>query len=66
KVLAPIPFVRIRRNAVEVNSIYAHHFANVPALRNPDQVTMAEEERIQAYYGGGTFYASPERSQEFL
>lgn len=66
KVLAPMPFVRVRRNAVEINSIYAHHFANVPAIRNADQVTMAEEERIQAYYGGGTFYASPERSQELL
>ncbi len=31
------------------------------ALRNPDQVTLREEDRISAYYGGGTLYAEPKR-----
>ena len=66
RVMLPVPFARIRRSAVEVNSIYAHHFASVPGLRHPDQITMLEEEKISAYYGGGTFYADPKRSEPLL
>jgi photosynthetic reaction center H subunit len=65
-VLLPIPFARIRRNQVEVNSIYGHHFAKVPGLRNPEVVTMLEEEKITAFYGGGTLYADPKRSEPLL
>ncbi len=66
RVLLPVPFARIRRNQVEVNSIYAHHFAQVPGTRHPDLVTMLEEEKISAYYGGGTLYADKERSEPWM
>jgi photosynthetic reaction center H subunit len=65
-VMLPIPFTLIRRNQVEVHAIYARHFAAVPALRNPDQITKLEEEKISAYYGGGTFYADPQRSEPLI
>jgi photosynthetic reaction center H subunit len=65
-VLLPMMFSRIRRNQVEVNSIYARHFAAVPVLRNPDQITKLEEEKISAYYGGGTFYADAKRSEPLI
>jgi len=65
-VLLPITFSLIRRNQVEVHAIYAHHFAAVPALKNPDQVTKLEEEKISAYYGGGTFYADTKRSEPLI
>lgn len=65
-VLLPIPFARIRRNQVEVNSIYGMHFANVPGTRHPDQVTKREEDQISAYYGGGTLYADPARSEPLI
>ena len=65
-VLLPVMFSRIRRNQVEVNSIYAHHFAAVPTLKNPDQITKLEEEKISAYYGGGTFYADAKRSEPLI
>jgi photosynthetic reaction center H subunit len=65
-VLLPIPFARIRRNQVEVNSIYGMHFANVPGTRHPDQVTKREEDQISAYYGGGTLYADPARSEPLM
>ena len=65
-VLLPVPFARIRRNQIEVNSIYAHHFAQVPTTRHPDQITMLEEEKISAFYGGGTLYADPRRTEELL
>jgi photosynthetic reaction center H subunit len=44
-----------------VRSIRGDQFAEVPATRNPDQVTRLEEDRITAYYGGGTLYALPSR-----
>ena len=65
-VLLPMMFSRIRRNQVEVHSLYARHFATVPALKNPDQITKLEEEKISAYYGGGTFYADPSRSEPLI
>jgi photosynthetic reaction center H subunit len=65
-VLLPITFSLIRRNQVEVHAIYARHFAAVPALRNPDQVTKLEEEKITAYYGGGTLYADVKRSEPLI
>jgi photosynthetic reaction center H subunit len=66
RVLLPIPFARIGSKDVRVNSIYSHQFGNVPALRNPDQVTFMEEEKISAYYGAGTLYAHPSRSEPLL
>jgi photosynthetic reaction center H subunit len=65
-VLLPIPFARIRRDRIEVNSIMARHFAQVPATRKPDEVTFLEEDRISAFYGGGTLYAEPKRSEPLL
>jgi photosynthetic reaction center H subunit len=38
----------------------------VPAIRNPDQVTLAEEDRISAFYGGGTQFANAKRSEPLL
>jgi len=40
--------------------------ATAPTLANPDQVTMLEEEKITAYYGGGTLYATPARSEPLI
>jgi photosynthetic reaction center H subunit len=66
RVLLPVPFARISRDGVKVKSIYAKHFAGVPGLKNPDQITFLEEERICAYYGGGTQYADPARNEELI
>jgi photosynthetic reaction center H subunit len=38
----------------------------VPGLANPDQVTLQEEDKIVAFYGGGTLYATPDRSEPWL
>ena len=65
-VLLPVPFARIRRDEVEVNSIYAHQFADVPTTRHPDQITLLEEEKISAYFGAGTLYADPQRSEPLI
>jgi len=64
--LLPINFARIRKNGVEVHALLASQFANVPGLKNPEQVTLLEEEKITAYYGAGTLYATPERQEPLL
>lgn len=66
RVLLPMPFAKVRRTQVEVNSIFGKHFAGVPGLKNPDQITFMEEERIVAYYGAGTLYADPQRGEPIL
>jgi photosynthetic reaction center H subunit len=60
-VLIPMNFARIGKQ-VKVRSIFAKHFADVPGTKNAESVTLMEEERIMAYYGAGTMYASPERA----
>jgi photosynthetic reaction center H subunit len=62
-VLLPINFARIGRDAVRVHAIYGEHFVQVPGTRDPQQVTMLEEEKIMAFYGAGLLYADPERAE---
>jgi photosynthetic reaction center H subunit len=67
-VLLPVPFTKVdaRRRQVRVNSILASQFAGVPPIQSRDQITLREEDRIAAYYAGGTLYATPERSEPFI
>jgi photosynthetic reaction center H subunit len=64
--MLPVPFARITNEHVKVHAILAHQFADVPGLRNADQITMLEEEKISAYYGAGTLYATPERQEPLV
>ncbi|MEX1166190.1 MAG: photosynthetic reaction center subunit H [Hydrogenophaga sp.] len=66
RVLVPIPFTRISSASVQVLSLFSHQFADVPGLKNPDQVTFLEEERISAYFGAGTLYAEPSRGDPWI
>ena len=65
-VLLPINFTRIGEREIKVASILSHQFAQVPATRHPDQVTRLEEEKVMAYYGGGTLYAEASRMEPLL
>jgi photosynthetic reaction center H subunit len=67
-VLLPVGFSRVddRRGQVRVASILAAQFADVPPLRHADRVTLLEEDRITAYYAGGTLYATPDRAEPLL
>jgi len=62
-VLLPINFSRIKKDGVQVQSILADQFSLVPKTKHPEQVTLLEEEKIMAYYGAGTLYATPERQE---
>jgi photosynthetic reaction center H subunit len=65
-VLLPVTFARIKRDGIRVHAILAHQFANVPTTRSPEQITLLEEEKITAYFGAGTLYATPERQEPIL
>lgn len=64
--LVPIQFCRIWGGKVKINSIYAKQFAGVPQTNSSTQVTLLEEEKISAYYGGGILYASQKRIDPML
>lgn len=67
-VLLPMNFVRVNRKArnLKVNAILGRHFINVPRLAQPNQVTLREEDRICAYYAGGTLYAQAGRADPWM
>ena len=58
KVMTPVPFCRIKATGVTVGALLGSQFANVPQLRNPEQITLLEEEKISAYFGAGLLYAT--------
>ena len=64
--LVPMTMARIHSNRVVIKSIFAEHFNDVPAHRSENQITMLEEEKISAYYAGGTLYASSARLEPQL
>jgi photosynthetic reaction center H subunit len=51
---------------VKVASVLASQFAEAPAIRNPDQITLLEEDKVSAYFGGGHMYATPNRAEPYL
>ena len=65
-VLVPVPFTKINDRQVKVRSILASQFAQVPATRLPNVVTLLEEDKIVGYFGGGTLYATAERQEPLL
>ena len=66
RVLLPMNFARVKSDGVHVKSILSTHFAKVPGLRNPDAVTLLEEDKIVGFYGGGHLYALPQRAEPVL
>ena len=65
-VLLPMNFARIKSDHVKVASILSHQFAQVPATKSAEQITLLEEEKVMAYYGGGTLYAEPSRQEPLV
>jgi photosynthetic reaction center H subunit len=67
-VLLPVTFsvVDSKRRRVTVSALKASQFFGVPTTRDSDKVTLLEEEKIVAYYGAGTRYATPQRMEPLL
>ena len=67
-VLIPMNFLSInaKKRRITTSFITGAQFANVPVTKSPDVITFLEEEKVMAYYGGGTFYALPARMEPLL
>jgi photosynthetic reaction center H subunit len=65
-----VPFRLAKLNAttktISVRTLTAAQFADVPGLRNPNVVTLLEEDKISAYFAGGQLYATPERAEPVI
>lgn len=66
KRLVPMTLARIWAGKVRINSIYGKHFSSVPSLASDTQITLLEEEKVSAYYGGGHMYADISRQEPQL
>jgi photosynthetic reaction center H subunit len=65
KKLVPMPMVKIQSDRVRINSLSSDLFEGVPATKSQTEVTLLEEEKISAYYAGGTMYAAAKRKRGF-
>jgi photosynthetic reaction center H subunit len=63
---AILPIIDNKPEYVEIDAITAAQFEDVPAIETPGIITRYEEDRIQAYFGGGYMYATPERAEPWL
>lgn len=59
--LVPMPMAKIWKDRVRINSLPSNLFDAVPTTKSPTEVTLLEEEKISAYYAGGTLYAANKR-----
>lgn len=64
--LIPMTMAKIGTDRVTVRSLHAHNWDGVPLIKRADEVTVLEEDKITAYYAGGTLYATPARSQTVI
>ncbi len=67
-VLAPMTMSKINRrtNVVTIDAVRADQFADAPATEQAATITLYEEERVQAYFGGGYLYATRARQEPIL
>ena len=58
RVILPLAFADLkpRRKMAVVGMLTGRQFARVPRLKQPDLITMREEDRINGYYAGGYLY----------
>lgn len=66
--LAPMTMAKVERRhrRIVIDALNADQFAGVPRLAATDQITLYEEERVQAYFGGGYLYANAARQEPLL
>jgi photosynthetic reaction center H subunit len=64
--LIPMNFAKIGSDRVKVRSLFAHNIDDIPQIKSGGEITLLEEEKITAYYGGGTRYATPSRTEPKL
>lgn len=55
-----------RAKEIRVVAITSAQFENVPTCASDAQVTLLEEDKVQAYYGGGHVYATRKRTEPLI
>ncbi len=65
-VIVPMPMSKIGKRHVHVDAVTAAQFAGAPQLASMDQITLLEEEKVQAYFGAGYLWATPSRSEPII
>ena len=67
-IMVPFQFADLDKGKgeIKVDALYSHQFANAPALRSPDQITLLEEDKICGYFAGGLMYADETRGEPLL
>ncbi|MEM7746662.1 MAG: photosynthetic reaction center subunit H [Pseudomonadota bacterium] len=68
RVLFPMTLADVngRRRRVDVTCVLAHQFQLAPATRSSDQVTLLEEEKIQAFFASGYLFSRQRNREPFL
>ncbi|MEM1433654.1 MAG: photosynthetic reaction center subunit H [Pseudomonadota bacterium] len=68
RILIPKHFAKTNAEKQEltVDAVLGAHFALAPKTAHPEQITLLEEDKVMAFYGGGLFYAEPERTEPLL
>ncbi len=64
--LIPMNFAKIKGDRVVVRSLHAHNVMGIPTIKKADMITLLEEEKVMAYFGGGTLYADPARAEPLI
>jgi photosynthetic reaction center H subunit len=63
RVLVPLTFANVKSDGVKINAILSTQFNDVPKTKSNSQITLLEEEKVMAYFGAGTLYATPQRQE---
>ncbi|MFK7964566.1 MAG: photosynthetic reaction center subunit H [Burkholderiaceae bacterium] len=68
RVLVPMTLLRVDAAAgkVKLASISHEHLGEAPKTKQPDTVTLLEEDKICGYFGGGHQFAFPDRSEALI
>jgi len=67
RILVPMFLATINGSGrVRVVSVTSEQMAAAPGIKNAETVTLLEEDKVAAYFGGGHFFATPARSEPLL
>ncbi|MEO0615449.1 MAG: photosynthetic reaction center subunit H [Pseudomonadota bacterium] len=69
QVLMPFAFVdKIDKagGALHSNALLSDQYGRAPRIKDPDTITLLEEEKVMGYFGGGKLLAEPSRSEPLI
>ncbi len=60
-----MPMAKIQSDRVKVESLPSDLFGSVPSTRSTTEVTLLEEDKITAFYAGGTLFAADRKKSRW-